>query len=468
MGQGRARLWRSARCVAGSVLLLAGCSSSSGRAGDGAPSSDSGFDPRLDGVPVNQQLDLSNVKMCTSSEDCSGGAVCHPYAHFCDVPGDACGGQTECGAGTYCESTLGVCLPGTTGSPCERDENCNGSCVGGFCGCDGLVQEQKLTSVPLDVYLVLDRTASMVQPGRDCAYQHGTAPPESSKACYATYALCDYLIDVQPAVETRLAFQFMSQDKACDGASYETPLHDLTPLPVSADAPIVRTISDETFGGGNGTRIEGALKGLAAYTTAHATPGREIVGVLLTDGDPSGCEEGIPELRKIIANHLAATGIRTFIIGMEGATLSNLERLAEAGGAAPHSDFCGGVDKPCHYWNVGDGSGNALASALQAIVQMAVPLPCSFEVAGLKAPPDEALDFAKVNVTLTQGEATTTIGQVLDQTACPGDQPAWYYDNPAAPTQIHLCPQACTLVSEAGDGARVSAVVGCQTTVTLY
>jgi hypothetical protein len=45
------------------------------------------------------------------------------------------------------------------------------------------------------------------------------------------------------------------------------------------------------------------------------------------------------------------------------------------------------------------------------------------------------------NVTLTDtATAVTTIGRVLDAASCPTDQPAWYYDNPAAPTTIHLLP----------------------------
>ena len=37
--------------------------------------------------------------------------------------------------------------------------------------------------------------------GTDCAYVHGDTPPQDSKACYATYALSDYLIDVSPSVD---------------------------------------------------------------------------------------------------------------------------------------------------------------------------------------------------------------------------------------------------------------------------
>jgi hypothetical protein len=400
---------------------------------------------------------------CSTDDDCAGDLVCHPGSRSCVAAGDPCATHAECTGGRFCSSG-GACLGGTPGSPCETDDNCVDVCRAGVCGCTGLAHEQELAGGPLDVYLILDRTGSM---GRDCDYVHGDTPPESSKACFATYALSDYLIDVTPTVDTRLAFHFMSQPDDCDGTAYVPPLIDLTPLPVAPDHALIQEISDEDFGGGLGTHIEGALRGLALYTEANRTPGRAMIGVLMTDGDPNGCEDDLDALRTIIADHLAATGVRTFIIGMEGATESNLEELALAGGADPHPDWCGGIGPPCHYWNVGDGSGDAIASALGDIIAMAVPLPCEFDVIGLTAPAGETLDFSRVNVTLTQGGTTTTIGQVPSEAECPTDRPAWYYDDPAAPTAIHLCPNACTLVSAAGDGARVDVVVGCMDTVML-
>ena len=80
----------------------------------------------------------------------------------------------------------------------------------------------------------------------------------------------------------------------------------------------------------------------------------------------------------------------------------------------------------------------------------------------------EELNLGKVNITLTdQNQVTTTIGQVPDAASCPGDRPAWYYDNPAAPVHMVLCPTACTQVSGATAGSRVNVVVGCDDTVII-
>jgi hypothetical protein len=330
--------------------------------------------------------------------------------------------------------------------------------------CDSAEYQQKTTSA-LDIYFVFDRTGSM---DTDCEYVPGGTPPVDSKACFATYALSDYLINVSSTIDTRLAFQFMSLPDDCDGTPYETPLVGLTALPVTSTHQMIQELSDETFEGGLGTHIEGALRGLTAYTATARTAGREMIGVLMTDGDPNGCEDDISSLSDIVADHLDATGIRTFIIGMEGATDENLEELGAAGGADPHADWCGDVNAPCHYWNVEEGAEDAIAEALTAIVEQAAPIPCDFDVSGFSPPAGQALDFGKVNVTLTDsGNVATKIGQVPAAADCPTDVPAWYYDNPAAPTSIKLCANACTLVTGSATGSRVSVVVGCEATVVV-
>jgi hypothetical protein len=380
------------------------------------------------------------------------------------TPSAPCESQAECTGGTYCEATENACLPSSVGTPCAGPDNCNGECLDGFCGCSGVAHERQLESSPLDIFLILDRTASM---GTDCAYVPGSSPPVNSKACFATYALADYLVDVSPAVDTSLAFHVMSLSNDCTGASYDPALIAKTSLPVAPDSALVQRISDEDFSGGFGTRIEGALRGIVNYTTNNRTTGREMIGVLITDGDATNCDTNNSRLAGIIAGHLANTGLRTFIIGMEGASEDKLEELAIAGGADPHDDFCGGVAGPCHYWNVGDASGDVLANALQAISQQAVPLPCDIDVTGLTAPEGEVLDYGRVNVTLTQGETVTTIPQVGSAGVCSSAEPAWYYDVPSAPTTIHLCENACDTVSAAGDGAQLNVVAGCRDTVII-
>ncbi|MGE0546094.1 MAG: vWA domain-containing protein [Kofleriaceae bacterium] len=437
------------------AVMLAACGGS--KTGDGTVDANNNS-----GDDANTNIPNYN---CTTTSDCTPPQVCQPVSMTCEDPGTACSTQAECTGGTYCESTAGVCLPSSNGTPCAGPDNCTGECIAGVCGCDGVAHECELEISPLDIYLVLDRTASM---GNDCAYTSGTSPPVNSKACYATYALADYVTTVQPASNTTLAFGLMSLSNACDGTGYDPAIIAAAQLPVATNSALVNRISSENFSGGYGTRIEGALRGIATYTTNHKATGREMIGVLITDGDATNCVTNTNSLATIISTHRTNTGIRTFIIGMTGADEATLETLAIAGGADAHNDFCGGRTPPCHFWSVGDGSGAALESALQAIAQQAVPLPCEIDVTGLTPPPGEQLDYGKVNVTLTENGTTTTIGQVPDMASCPAMTPAWYYDNPSAPTTIHLCPAACTAVGAAGDGANLNVVAGCNDTVVIF
>ena len=397
-------------------------------------------------------------------------------AYACSSPPSA--GFQDKGSGAGASSSGGSAAPGAGGVPATGGtisiDGLTGGSGGvaptdaGFDACSGVEIEVEEVGGPLDIYMIFDRTGSMDE---DCEFTLGGTPPLDTKACYATYALPDYLMNVDPVTDVRLAFQVLTiaeDESDCGGEPYSTPLIPLTQLPVDLNHALVQRIIDEEFQDGDGTHLEGALRGMANYTANNQTPGREMIGVLMTDGEPNGCEEDIDTLADIIAQHRAATGLRTFIIGMEGASNDSLEAYASVGGADPHADFCSDGPNPCHYWNVGNGSGDAIASALQAIVGQVVPLPCQYDVGSLVPPPGEQLNYGKVNLTLTDAaQVTTTIGNVPDAASCPADRPAWYYDNPAAPAFMVLCPVACTQVSGASSGSRVNVVVGCNDTVLV-
>ena len=339
----------------------------------------------------------------------------------------------------------------------------------GFTKCTGTAvgSEQAVQTGPLDIYLIFDRTASM---GQDCDFTAGTAPPVASKACYATYAIAQFYMSVDPANDTRLAFQFMSlAADDCNGTPYATPRIDMTPLPVDANHPLVQTISQENFAGGIGTHIEGAIRGLSTYTINHdktvgAPAGRTTIGVLMTDGDPNGCDENIDDLTKLVSDHAAASGgaVKLFFIGETGATLANLERYAVPGGAAPHTDFCGNGPSPCHYWDVGNGNPAAFASAMASIVGQATvshPIPCTFDV----PPPPSGLtldpNLVNVQFKTSDGQAVRIL-RVDSASTCDPGTGGWYYDDPAAPKHIVLCDNSCTSVV-GKTGASVAIEFGC-------
>lgn len=62
-------------------------------------------------------------------------------------------------------------------------------------------------------------------------------------------------------------------------------------------------------------------------------------------------------------------------------------------------------------------------------------------------PQGQDLDFDKVNVDLVSGNSTETIPNVGTQAGC-GNGEGWYYDDPAMPTSVVLCPTSCDHAQE--------------------
>jgi len=137
------------------------------------------------------------------------------------------------------------------------------------------------------------------------------------------------------------------------------------------------TVLNSTVPGG-GTPIEAALRGLTSFTAANRVPGHVTIGILVTDGDPQGCNENLTFLSNLLEAHYQATKVRTYVIGMQGATYANLERIAAGGNAPTHDDTvgaltnaCGNVNAPCRFWNVGNGDPAGFIQALAAIQESA-------------------------------------------------------------------------------------------------
>jgi hypothetical protein len=106
---------------------------------------------------------------------------------------------------------------------------------------------------------------------------------------------------------------------------------------------------------------------------------------------------------------------------------------------------------------------SGIFKAFQESIIKSAPLPCDYSIP--PPPKGEKLDAAKVNVAYTPvGGAEQQVLQVPGASACPPDatKAAWYYDNPAAPTKVNLCPATCTTVQA---GGAMNIVYGCATVV---
>ena len=116
---------------------------------------------------------------------------------------------------------------------------------------------------------------------------------------------------------------------------------------------------------------------------ANRRGGRVTIGILVTDGDPTNindyqCNTNLDTLSNLLKAHHDATQVRTYVIGMEGASDNNLERIAGGGAAPLHpsnmpgiANSCGRDAAECRHWNVGNGDPAVFAAALKAIQESA-------------------------------------------------------------------------------------------------
>jgi hypothetical protein len=145
----------------------------------------------------------------------------------------------------------------------------------------------------------------------------------------------------------------------------------------------------------------------------------------------------------------------------------------------PNQGICALIDLGCQAANGGD-THYALATLtkglsasicepdwsrifkmFQEAVIKSAPLPCDYNIP--PPPKNEKLDAAKVNVHYTPvGGAELEVKQVPNAGACSPDKATWYYDNPAAPTKVNLCPGTCKTVES---GGAMNIVYGCETVV---
>ncbi|MBI2394887.1 MAG: hypothetical protein HYV09_35285 [Deltaproteobacteria bacterium] len=149
-------------------------------------------------------------------------------------------------------------------------------------------------------------------------------------------------------------------------------------------------------------------------------------------------------------------------------TFTNPEGACQTSGWPPEGAAAPGIQ----YYKLADATGglkfsictadwSGLFKTLTAAVAVAAKLPCTFT---LPKPESGEIDPTKVNVVFTSGSgAKDTLVYVGNKDACTAAG-GWYYDDPAKPTAVNLCPSTCTTVS--GDKAgKVDVALGCATRI---
>jgi hypothetical protein len=331
--------------------------------------------------------------------------------------------------------------------------------------------------IPLDMYVVLDRSGSMnlpqalpvgnTTPGAgDCNVGDATA----SRWCYSINAL-DKFFGSSAAAGTQMALQFFpaggcttspspllfgccSSGACCKGALEAQP-DVIGTLPESRQSFVAALNAATPWA--DRTPIEAALRGIIQYTKTAARPGRQMMGLLITDGGPEGCQSSAASLAALISAHLSATGVPIYIVGTQGAAYSWLESLAAVGGAPLHDQRCAGGVKPCHFYDVGSGKPAVFIEVLQQIQRAAIA--CTFAMpttdAGLADPSEVALAL-----TPSGSSSAARVPQVTTLADC-GSADGFYYDDNGSPNVISLCPSSCDAL-RAGDGGKVELLLGCK------
>lgn len=222
------------------------------------------------------------------------------------------------------------------------------------------------------------------------------------------------------------------------------------PIDVLPDNAFALTNSMPADATGGTTPTYGALKGTLMAATAYqdAHPTHKVIVVLATDGDPNGCgATSIDDIATLAKNARGYNGVLTYVIGVAGSTIPNLDKIAAAGGTAAAYDITKDISQ--------------FSSKMEEIRGAA--LGCEFE---LPPPPNgEELDADRVNFSYTpKGVGTPKILLRADDLADCNGAPGWYYDNNDAPTKIILCPASCTTV-QADSNAEVEALFGCKSLI---
>jgi len=319
--------------------------------------------------------------------------------------------------------------------------------------------------VALDLYLMLDRSASMAAPLQavpNCRVGDTT----QARWCYAINALAGFF-GAPTSNGMGVALQYFPNGNCgwisdteqnccayggcCTGAIDAVPAVALGRLPGTLPELVNSLNSQSPLG--TTTPIEAALRGLISYTASARSVDRSMVAILVTDGAPNGCELNTDTLANLISTHRTNTGIKTFIIGTDGADFQTLEQLAVAGGATPHSIYCTTDFSSCSFFNVGAGAPEAFIDALQQIRRSVVG--CRFTLpstdAGIVDPSTLVVDV----VSPANADRETLVRRT--SAADCGD--GWYAD-PSHPGEFSLCPQSCTNV-QSQVGASVELLAGC-------
>jgi hypothetical protein len=432
------------------------------------------------------QIDCSDESPCNGHgvcDDSNGTPVCHCDEGWtgaaCDscLPGYELDGTGECVPKATCES---VCAAqGRTCEGVEGDIVC-GDCLEGWYEEDGQCIEACAAVsnpgeiVPLDLYIMLDRSFSMSEEGKwdsvETALQSFVNSPDvagigvglqffplpatgpipsgncSSDADCGLYGPCMPMLN-----QCNGSFS----DDSCDPTDYEDAEVPIQTLP-GVQSAFLSALSG-SGPDGDSTPTQPAYEGAMTYATAwaQAHPDHLTFIVFATDGVPTNCTyNSVSETASLAADAAAQDpAVKTYVIGVEAEENSDLGALNDIAAS-------GGTGS-AYIVNTG---GNVTQDFIDALNEIRANGFCKYQI-----PEPEGggqVNYDKINVSVVDPadpSSAVTVPNVGDEAGCDPTLGGWYYDDPADPQMIQLCPVTCQDVQL--NDLQVDILVGCDTVV---
>lgn len=270
---------------------------------------------------------------------------------------------------------------------------------------------------------------------------------------------------------------FPSPDAAdegrCDAATYEEPDVPMVSLPSTEFGSVFDDYEAEVgdpLSGGNwrgGTPTLAALEGTASYLDQFRDEQADAAVVLVTDGEPQGCDENAIDSVIALAAELLNDGIPTYVIGIENPTAPPEELPEGWSDWGECTSGTGGDDVPCQapenlsslngvaeaggtespfLIDTGDADATRLAFSAAIDAIRSRELSCELEI---PQHPQGAQGFLKdnIDVTVQEGSDSTQLAYDAD---CSSDL-SWRYNDEGEPTRIELCPTTCEEIQSKKD-----------------
>jgi len=345
-------------------------------------------------LPTSTPGGLRPMDLSTGSTACPNNPCDPACQHFPDTPDPSLSNP---------DAGLVATEAGLSISPTEIDAGAPTTCAN---------QTAQAQPVPLDMYIMLDKSGSMSWGGRWTAVKS---------------ALTTFVNDSSSAGVT-VALDYFPGSPECEISTYSTPSVNWTLLPGGASA-IVNSLNSTYPDGYTPTRPALLGAGDAARARATAYPSHKVVIVLATDGEPNVCESTLAATAAAAAAAYNGTpSVPVYVIGI--GNVSNLNTIAAAGMPGQTAFITTG------------GDASSFLTAMRAIRNQA--LGCDYT---LPVPPTGNIAPESTEVSYKLGTTGTPTSVPLKNTAADcGSGNGFYYDNAAHPTKLTLCPATCNTV----------------------